>query len=180
MRLLIIDDDESFRSALARACERRGCVVAVAADRASALGQALAFEPEAAVVDLRLADASGLALLPELLVIRPSLRMLMLTGFSSIATAVEAVKRGAVNYLAKPAPVDDILRALSDSLSSNEVFLADAMPADAPALSVDRLAWEHIQRVLLEENGNISSTARRLNMHRRTLQRRLGKRPVAT
>ncbi|MEO6698180.1 MAG: response regulator [Paraperlucidibaca sp.] len=177
MRLLIIDDDESFRLALARACERRGCIVAVAADRASALGLALEFEPEAAVVDLRLADASGLALLPELLAIRPSLRLLMLTGFSSIATAVEAVKRGAVNYLAKPAPVEDILRALSINAASPEAGAMPALAAQEP--SVDRLAWEHIQRVLLAEDGNISSTARRLGMHRRTLQRRLGKRPVA-
>lgn len=177
MKLLIIDDDEGFRSALARACERRGCTVAVAADRASALGLTLEFEPDAAVVDLRLADASGLALLPELLAIRPALRMLMLTGFSSIATAVEAVKRGAVNYLAKPASVEDILSALRVG-NLSEDSAADHQ-ADVPAISVDRLAWEHIQRVLLEENGNVSSTARRLGMHRRTLQRRLSKRPVA-
>lgn len=177
MRLLIIDDDESFRSALARACERRGCTVAVAADRASALGQALEFEPEAAVVDLRLAEVSGLALLPELLAIRPGLRLLMLTGFSSIATAVEAVKRGAINYLAKPAAVEDILRALSINAASLEGISMPALETQGP--SVERLAWEHTQRVLLEERGNISSTARRLGMHRRTLQRRLAKRPVA-
>lgn len=177
MRLLIIDDDESFRTALARACQRRGCKVAIAADRASALGQALEFEPDAAVVDLRLSDASGLSLLPELLAIRPDLRMLMLTGFSSIATAVEAVKRGAVNYLAKPASVEDILRALAIDVATPT---APSPIALTPELSVDRLAWEHIQRVLLEENGNVSSSARRLGMHRRTLQRRLGKRPVAS
>lgn len=177
MRLLIVDDDDSFRSALARACQRRGCEVALAADRASALGQALQFEPDAAVVDLRLADVSGLSLLPELLAIRPHMRLLMLTGFSSIATAVEAVKRGAVNYLAKPASVDDILRALQADGASDLAASASQTTAE---LSVDRLAWEHIQRILLEENGNVSSTARRLGMHRRTLQRRLSKRPVAT
>ncbi|REH36789.1 two-component system response regulator RegA [Paraperlucidibaca baekdonensis] len=175
MRLLIIDDDESFRAALARACERRGCVVTVASDRASALGRALEFGPDAAVVDLRLADASGLALLPELLAIRPAMRLLMLTGFSSIATAVEAVKRGAINYLAKPAAVDDILRALGHG----EAPLPVSTPAAAPEPSIDRLTWEYIQRILLEERGNISAAARRLGMHRRTLQRRLSKRPVA-
>lgn len=103
----------------------------------------------------------------------------MLTGYSSIATAVEAIKRGALNYLAKPASADDILRALAEA--PGEPAVAGAVVAEIPEqpLSVDRLAWEHIQRVLMEEGGNISSTARRLGMHRRTLQRRLFKRPVS-
>lgn len=103
------------------------------------------------------------------------MRLLMLTGFSSIATAVEAVKRGAINYLAKPAAVDDILRALGHG----EAPLPVSTPAAAPEPSIDRLTWEYIQRILLEERGNISAAARRLGMHRRTLQRRLSKRPVA-
>ncbi len=176
MRLLLVDDDEVFRDTLARACQRRGHAVVTAADGASALARLGDFLPEACVLDLRLASESGLQLLPALLERAPGLRILMLTGYSSIATAVEAIKRGAVNYLAKPATADDILRALG---VMDVVELAEDEADEGQALSVDRLAWEHIQRVLLEEGGNISSTARRLGMHRRTLQRRLLKRPVA-
>lgn len=176
MKILLIDDDLIFRQTLARTLTRRGCVCVEAADSAQALQQLQEHQPDACVLDLRMGDESGLQLLPQLLAVKAELNVLMLTGYSSIATTVEAIKRGAVNYLAKPASADDILRALQ-----NASALAAVEPAMAgnDALSVDRLAWEHIQRVLLEEDGNISSTARRLNMHRRTLQRRLGKRPVA-
>lgn len=174
MRLLLVDDDDVFRETLARACRRQGHEVATAADGAAARDQVLAFAPEACVLDLRLASESGLSLVPELLALSPALSILMLTGYSSIATAVEAIKRGAVNYLAKPATVEDILRALGEAAEGEREAAEDGQD-----LSVDRLAWEHIQRVLLEEGGNISSTARRLGMHRRTLQRRLLKRPVA-
>lgn len=179
MRLLIVDDDEAFRLTLARACERRGCTVQTAANAEAALAALPSFAPDHCVLDLRLASESGLALIPELLARNPGLHILMLTGYSSIATAVEAIKRGAVNYLAKPAMADDILRALQGSVVSDGKLSLAAADGEEAALSVDRLAWEHIQRVLLEEGGNISSTARRLGMHRRTLQRRLGKRPVA-
>ncbi|MEL0028433.1 MAG: response regulator [Perlucidibaca sp.] len=177
MRLLLVDDDEIFRETLARACRRRGHEVATAADGAGAQAQLASFAAEACVLDLRLASESGLNLVPELLACAPRLNILMLTGYSSIATAVEAIKRGAVNYLAKPATADDILRALGEA----EAGQAEEVAADLDGqdLSVDRLAWEHIQRVLMEEGGNISSTARRLGMHRRTLQRRLLKRPVS-
>lgn len=177
MRILLIDDDEVFRETLGRACVRRGCEVAVAADGETALARAAEFLPEACVLDLRLAGESGLALIPRLQGVVPGLRILMLTGYSAIATAVEAIKLGACNYLAKPAAVDDILRALREDLRGPVPETSDETEEDV--LSVDRLAWEHIQRVLLEEGGNISATARRLGMHRRTLQRRLLKRPVA-
>lgn len=175
MRLLLVDDDDVFREALARACARRGHEVATAADGAGARALVTTFAPEACVLDLRLAGESGLSLVSELRALAPDLDILMLTGYSAIATAVEAIKRGAVNYLAKPATVDDILRALGGA--DDDGPGAEAAPVQAP--SVDRLAWEHIQRVLLEEGGNVSSTARRLGMHRRTLQRRLLKRPVS-
>lgn len=176
MKVLLIDDDPVFRQTLARTLTRRGCLCHEAGSREQALLQLQAHRPDACVLDLRMGEESGLQLLPQLLQVMPALKVLMLTGYSSIATTVEAIKRGAVNYLTKPASADDILRALQDASPSPEV---ESAAPGSDALSVDRLAWEHIQRVLLEEDGNISSTARRLNMHRRTLQRRLSKRPVA-
>lgn len=175
MKILLVDDDVVFRQTLARTLTRRGCICLEAEDSAQALLQLQKHEPDACVLDLRMREESGLQLLPQLLAIDAGLNVLMLTGYSSIATTVEAIKRGAVNYLAKPASADDILRALNNASTSAE---ADSVKASNHALSVDRLAWEHIQRVLMEEDGNVSSTARRLNMHRRTLQRRLSKRPV--
>lgn len=172
LSFLVIDDDEVFRQALSRGLQRQGCKVAMAADEASALALLSENHFDACVLDLRLNDEPGLLLLPRLLALQADLRVLMLTGYSSIATAVEAIKRGASHYLAKPASIADILRVFSDELTPEKELVAE------PA-SVDRLAWEHIQRVLLEENGNISACARRLGMHRRTLQRRLAKRPVA-
>lgn len=172
LSFLVIDDDEVFRQALSRGLQRQGCQVAMAADQASALALLAENHFDACVLDLRLNDESGLLLLPRLLALQADLRVLMLTGYSSIATAVEAIKRGASHYLAKPASIADILRVFSDELTPEKELVVE------PA-SVDRLAWEHIQRVLLEENGNISACARRLGMHRRTLQRRLAKRPVA-
>lgn len=171
-KFLLIDDDALFVTTLARALERRGFYVQLAMDRASALACACQFKPDFVVLDLRLAEESGLNVLQDILAILPETQIVMLTGYSSLATAVEAVKRGAVNYLAKPADCDTILRSLS--------LAPKVIEAESEQLvSVDRLAWEHIQRVLLEEGGNISATARRLGMHRRTLQRRLHKRPLA-
>lgn len=176
--LLIVDDDEAFREALARSCARRGHVVRTAGDGAAALVCLDEFAAEQCVLDLRIGAESGLALIPGLLARRPTLEILMLTGYSSIATAVEAIKRGAMNYLAKPASAEDILRAL-EAGGAAELPAEDEATLPGASLSVDRLTWEYIQRVLMEEGGNISSTARRLGMHRRTLQRRLLKRPVA-
>lgn len=172
LSFLVIDDDEVFRQTLSRGLQRHGCQVAMAADEASALALLSESRFDACVLDLRLNDESGLLVLPRLLALQVDLRILMLTGYSSIATAVEAIKRGASHYLAKPVSIADILRVFSDEQASEQTLAIE------PA-SVDRLAWEHIQRVLLEENGNISACARRLGMHRRTLQRRLAKRPVA-
>lgn len=168
--LLLVDDDPTFCDVLKRAMERRGFHVTVchSADDASAI---LASRmPTHAVVDLRMPGRSGLSLVDELRLASPTMRIVVLTGYASIATAVDAIKLGATHYLAKPADADEILAAFGDSAPA-----PDEVPAHP--LSVDRLAWEHIQRVLAEHGGNVSATARALGMHRRTLQRKLGKRP---
>ena len=170
-RILVVDDDPVFAEALAQALRRRGQTVAVAHDGDAALARA-AEGLDAAVLDLRLAADSGLRLIAPLKAARPELRILLLTGYASIATAVEAIKLGAVHYLAKPAGADEILAALG-----REEGDAAVAPAEEP-MSVDRLEWEHIQKVLAEHDGNLSATARALKMHRRTLQRKLAKRPV--
>lgn len=170
--LLLVDDDPVFREVLAAALTRRDYTVTTAADLASARCLAASMQPAWAVIDLKLPDGSGLELVAELASLVSGLRMLVLTGYASIATAVEAVKLGAVNYLPKPATADEIVAALEQTEADPERSLATAPP------SVDRLQWEHIQRVLAAHDGNISATARALNMHRRTLQRKLAKRPV--
>ena len=172
-RILLIDDDEVFVRVLARALGARGFVVGTAIDRAQALAEARAMQPRYAVLDLKLGAENGLALIPELLDVQPELRILLLTGYASIATAVEAIKRGAWDYLAKPVDADQVAQALRGSGHTDE----DSAPAFA-APPLKRLEWEHIQRVLAECEGNISETARRLGLHRRTLQRKLSKRPV--
>ncbi|NJM12609.1 MAG: response regulator transcription factor [Synechococcaceae cyanobacterium SM1_2_3] len=170
--LLLVDDDATFCRVLGLALRRRGFMVATAHGGAAALQLAQADSPEYAVVDLNLAGDSGLCLIPELLALDSATRIVVLTGYASIATAVEAIKLGAVNYLAKPADADQVLAAL-------EAIAGDpAAPVNARPLSVGRLEWEHIQRVLHDNGGNISATARQLGMHRRTLQRKLAKRPV--
>lgn len=170
--LLIVDDDEVFRTVLARAMGRRGLSVRQAADVEQAWSLAQAQPPEAAVVDLRMPGGSGLVLIERLKRLRPEMRIVLLTGYASIATAVEAIKLGATHYLVKPAEVDEIFAALQ-----REQGDAGVEPAETP-LPVKRLEWEHIQKVLAEHDGNISSTARALKMHRRTLQRKLAKKPV--
>lgn len=171
-RILVVDDDPAYAEGLARALRRRGHAVDCAADGESALRLAASQAPDAAILDLRLAETSGLRLIAPLLAARPALRILLLTGYASIATAVEAVKLGAVHYLPKPAEVRDILAALGRAGGDPA-----CPPAETP-MSVERLEWEHIQQVLAEHDGNISATARALKMHRRTLQRKLAKRPV--
>lgn len=170
--LLLVDDDDTFRSVLGRALEKRGFSVTTADSVESALPLAQANPPEFAVIDLKMHGASGLVLVQTLHELDPATRIVMLTGYASIATAVEAIKRGACNYLCKPADADDVLAAL---LSQHADL--DSLVPENP-MSVDRLQWEHIQRVLSEHDGNISATARALGMHRRTLQRKLQKRPV--
>lgn len=171
-RLLIIDDDEMFCHVLDRAMRRRGYEVLVAHDGSQALELCRRHAPHLATLDLKLEHESGLKLLPELLEVVPGLRVVVLTGYSSIATAVEAIKLGAVDYLCKPADADEVLSALARVEGDPDAEVAQHPP------SVNRITWEHIQKVLQENDGNISATARALGMHRRTLQRKLQKRPV--
>lgn len=170
--ILVIDDDPSFNRILCRTLKGRGFEVtgALSAQEAAALIPTL--RPGRAVLDLNIAGTSGLTLIAPLLAANPACRIVVLTGYASIATAVEAIKLGATHYLAKPTDVGAILAAFEATAPQ-----PDVTPPSEP-LSVERLEWEHIQRVLKEHDGNISSTARALKMHRRTLQRKLAKRPV--
>lgn len=170
---LVIDDDTSFNAILVRTLERRGWPALGVLDGASALDAARHGPYERVILDLNLNGSSGLALIPQLLAINPATRIVVLTGYASIATAVDAVKLGAIQYLAKPVEIEAILGAFDD-----EAPAAGELAAPDEPLSVDRLEWEHIQRVLNENEGNVSATARALKMHRRTLQRKLAKRPV--
>lgn len=170
--LLLVDDDDTFRAVLGRALEKRGFVVYTAADVETAMRLARQNPPEYAVVDLKMPGESGLRLVTCLKELDAHTRIVMLTGYASIATAIEAIKLGATHYLAKPAEVDEIVAALHRDRGDASAAVSPRPP------SVERLEWEHIQRVLAENDGNISATARALNMHRRTLQRKLAKRPV--
>lgn len=170
--LLLVDDDETFCRVLNKALVRRGFNVSVAHDVDAALILAEENAPEYAVVDLKMPGPSGLVLVKRLKELDEETRIVMLTGFASIATAVEAIKLGATHYLAKPADADQIIAAFERGGGDAEI------PVTAQPLSVDRLEWEHIQRVLAENQSNISATARALKMHRRTLQRKLSKHPV--
>lgn len=174
-KILIIDDDPSFNAILVRTLERRGLTALGALDANSA--RQLADETQAGriVLDLNLNGCSGLALIPELLAINPDCQIVVLTGYASIATAVDAVKLGAIQYLAKPVEIEAILTAFEANAGPDF-----DLPISEEPLSVDRMEWEHIQRILNENDGNISATARALKMHRRTLQRKLSKHPVKT
>jgi two-component system response regulator RegA len=167
--LVIVDDDRAFLQRLARAMEARGFEVRQGHSVAEGLDLIRQKPPAFAVVDMRLEDGNGLDVIAELARLRPNARAIVLTGYGNIATAVSAVKLGAVDYLAKPADADDI----TDSLLAPPN--AKAPPPENP-MSADRVRWEHIQRVYELCNRNVSETARRLNMHRRTLQRILAKR----
>jgi two-component system response regulator RegA len=166
--LLIVDDDEPLCQRLARAMERRGFIVRTADSVASGVAAATELQPVFAVVDLRLADGSGLDVVKALRKYKPNARIVMLTGYGNIATAVAAVKAGAVDYLPKPVDADAVERAL---LASDTAL----PPPPEDPMSADRVRWEHIQRVFEQCDRNVSETARRLKMHRRTLQRILGK-----
>lgn len=167
--LILVDDDRAFVTRLARAMELRGFEVRLAHSVAEGLGLIRQSAPAFAVVDMRLEDGNGLDVIAELSKLRPDARAVVLTGYGNIATAVSAVKLGAVDYLAKPADADDVTDSL---LAPGD---AKAAPPENP-MSADRVRWEHIQRVYELCNRNVSETARRLNMHRRTLQRILAKR----
>ncbi len=171
---LIVDDDPAFTRVLARAMTRRGFVTQVARNVEQALELAHQQMPDYASVDLKMEGPSGLTLIPQLRALNPNMRLLVLTGYASIATTVDAIKAGADNYLPKPADADQILKALQTDSEHDQV---ESEIPDTP-LSVNRLEWEHIQKVLHEHEGNISATARALGMHRRTLQRKLAKHPV--
>jgi two-component system response regulator RegA len=173
-RLLVVDDDPVFGGVLARALTKRGFAVDVAAGVGEAQRQFAMCMPDYAVVDLKMPDGSGLLLVEELKRRNPAARIVVLTGFASVATAVEAIKLGAVHYLPKPADADEVVAAFGRSHGDIGTQVS------ARPLSVDRLEWEHIQKVLAENAGNVSATARALNMHRRTLQRKLTKRPART
>ncbi|MFZ1376589.1 MAG: response regulator [Geothrix sp.] len=171
--LLVVDDDATYRARLAKAITARGYEVRTAADAEAAIAFAEADSPEFAVLDLRMPGESGLDLLRRLMAIDPTTRVLMLTGYGSIATAMEAVRLGAVNYLTKPADVDDILAAFNPEGTSPDLNTDLATP------SLARVEWEHIQRVLSDCDGNLSEAARRLGMHRRSLQRKAARRRPA-
>jgi two-component system response regulator RegA len=169
MTLLLVDDDKPFLQRLARAMESRGYIVETADTVADGLRLAEAAPPAFAVVDMRLEDGNGLDVIELIRRRRPDSRMVVLTGYGNIATAVTAVKLGAVDYLAKPADADEIHAALTREPGQKPT------PPENP-MSADRVRWEHIQRVYELCERNVSETARRLNMHRRTLQRILAKR----
>jgi len=169
--LLLVDDDVIFCKVLGKALGNRGFTVLVAHSVEQAIPLAHSHQPELAVVDLKMHGTSGLTLVKELHELDPATRIVMLTGYASIATAVEAIKLGATQYLTKPANADEILAAFGHLPNPDLTF--NAQPA-----SVDRLEWEHLNRVLHEHGGNISATARALNMHRRSLQRKLARQPL--
>ncbi len=167
--LLLVDDDEAFLKRLARAMEKRGFEPVMAGSVAAGKSAAAAHPPAFAVVDLRLEDGNGLDVVEALRARRPDCRIVVLTGYGAIATAVAAVKVGAVDYLSKPADANDVTNAL--------LARGDALPPPPEnPMSADRVRWEHIQRVYEQCDRNVSETARRLSMHRRTLQRILAKR----
>lgn len=181
--VLLIDDDALFVETLARALRGRGFEVTVCTSATKAKSLIAGIAPDMAIVDLRLPDGSGLCLVGELNRHSPKTQVIVLTGYGSIASAVEAMKLGAVNYLCKPVDADTVIAAFGDAQPNSPrptpaeaEEIEEAVP-DQP-LTVMRLEWEYINRVLTENDGNISATARALNMHRRTLQRKLLKRPV--
>jgi two-component system response regulator RegA len=171
--LLIVDDDATLRDRLARALRERGCDVRTAANHGEAMAVANRESPEMVVVDLRMPGPSGLELVRDLKALDPETRIVVLTGYGSIPTAIDAVRLGASHYLQKPADADEILAAFKrDSTDPLSVG-----PLDFEAPSLERVKWEHISRVLSDCNDNISEAARRLGLHRRTLQRILQKYP---
>jgi two-component system response regulator RegA len=173
--VIVVDDDERFAATLAQALARRGWTAHTAHNATAAMAAATALAPSAAVVDLRLGDEDGLALIGPLRREHPAMRIVVLTGYASIATAVKAMRLGADDYLAKPVTAAAVAEVLGRT-AGHERGAAAAGPAEP--MSPRRLEWEHIQRVLSEHDGNISATARTLRMHRRTLQRKLAKRPA--
>ena len=173
--VLVVDDDVRFAETLARALERRGWATSVAHTIDGALAAARARAVDAAIVDLRLGDEDGLELIKPLQALGERMRIVVLTGYASIATAVKAIKLGADDYLAKPVTASAVVETLQ---RGEKPAAVRSISERAEPMSPRRLEWEHIHRVLAEHAGNISATARTLKMHRRTLQRKLGKKPL--
>jgi two-component system response regulator RegA len=176
-QILIVDDDDTYRTALARAFERRGFDVLTASSVAHARELLEHATPSFASIDLRMPGASGLELVRQVKARCPSAVVVVLTGYGSIATAVEAVKLGAADYLTKPADVNDLLRAFGAPKGATGAQEVDRASSDVPSLA--RVEWEHISRVVADCGGNISQAARLLRMQRRSLQRKLAKYPVS-
>jgi two-component system response regulator RegA len=170
-RVLVVDDDTTFATVLTRSLTKRNYHTLAAHSSADALTVAATHQPHYAVIDLKIDQDNGLQLIQQLHEQFPKLCMVMLTGYASVATAVEAIKLGATHYLCKPASVDEIISAFTADTGNADILLREQ------PTTVDRLEWEHIQRVLQDNDNNISATARALNMHRRTLQRKLQKYP---
>lgn len=167
---LLVDDDRGFCAALGSALRRRGARVVVAHNDEEALSEARAWTPDRAIVDLRMPGRGGLEIVSALLAEHPSLAVVVLTGYGSIATAVEAIKRGALHYLTKPTELDEILAAFEPHVPE----LPPSLPTATPQ-SLEEVEWEHLQRVLADCGGNVSEAARQLGMHRRSLQRKLAR-----
>jgi len=170
--LLLVDDDPIFSEVLAKALSKRDFSVTTATDVEHAKQCLDEFKPDYAVVDLRMPGPSGLELIPILCELNEQIKIVILTGYASISTAVEAVKLGATHYLTKPADADEIVTAFERDSGESLTDISST------PITLDRLEWEHIQKVLADCNGNISEAARSLGLHRRTLQRKLQKRPV--
>lgn len=170
--ILLVDDDQVFCEVLARALKKRDYQVYTAHDKQHIVELARQEDADYAIVDLRIGTDSGLAVIKELLEINPELRIVVLTGYASISTAVEAIKLGAIHYLTKPAEADEILKAFYHD-QGDETAEVNQHP-----MSAKRLEWEHLHKVLGDYDGNISAAARAMGMHRRTLQRKLAKKPV--
>jgi two-component system response regulator RegA len=171
--ILVVEDDDAFRAILVKALDARGYDARGVADGKSAIAIAREDSPEMAIVDLKLQDESGLDVVRELKMIDASTAIVVLTGYGSIATALESIRLGAIHYLTKPTDPDRILAAFERGLAARPRDL----PIDTPSLA--RVEWEHLQRVLTDCDGNISEAARKLGMHRKSLQRKLAKRPVS-
>lgn len=171
-KLLLVDDDEVFCNTLSKSLIKRGFVVDTVTDLGSARKNLQRMLPDYVVLDLRVGKDSGLTLIEELISANPNVRIVVLTGYASVATAVEAIKLGAIHYLTKPVLADEIVKVLHQTEGDKNAPISDQ------PVSTKRLEWEHIQKVLLEHDGNVSAAARAMGMHRRTLQRKLQKKPV--
>lgn len=177
-KVLIIDDDAVFARLLSRSLQTRGFDLSTAHNAEDGLAAAIANQPDHVLLDMKLGEESGLDLIPQLCQVLPDVRLIVLTAYASIPTTVEAMRRGAVDYLCKPVDADSVVKALTVKTADLENVESVAGEEAARPLSLRRLEWEHIQRLLQENDGNVSETARQLGMHRRSLQRKLAKRPA--